>query len=247
MNDRSQELRTARIVVLNDDPLEGRQIVTLLETADYEVSLAQDLFRLDALLGESPVDLIIADGVQALSGAAQTIERIKADSVIQQIYITPRDSAVDRSLRRIVSTGSILVRPFAPGELTTIVRSHLDGPDTQRFVSKVDWSEQYEFGDVCIDPRNRQVLIGKVRVQLRPREFDLLAFLATRDGIVCTRETLMRKVWGLAYDFTSRTLDVHIRWLRQKVEVDPERPKRLITVRSIGYQLVQTELAGALA
>jgi len=92
-------------------------------------------------------------------------------------------------------------------------------------------------GDLEIDPARRRAAIGESVLNLTPKEFDLLAFLAENKGLVFRREQLLDKVWGYDYPGDTRTIDVHIRWLREKIETDPGKPKRLITVRGIGYKL----------
>ena len=91
--------------------------------------------------------------------------------------------------------------------------------------------------DLNIDVVRRQATIGDGVLDLTPKEFDLLAFLASNQGLVFSREQLLEKVWGYDRAGDTRTVDVHIRWLRKKIEADPARPKRLVTIRSVGYKL----------
>jgi len=96
--------------------------------------------------------------------------------------------------------------------------------------------EELVFGDLVIDVKRREVRRGGVPVHLRPREFDLLFFLARHQGMVLSRDLILERVWGWEYDGGSRTVDVHIRWLREKIESDPPHPTRIVTVRGIGYR-----------
>ena len=91
--------------------------------------------------------------------------------------------------------------------------------------------------DLNIDSARRQATLGDKALDLTPKEFDLLAFLARNRGLVFSRERLLEKVWGYDYAGDTRTVDVHIRWLRKKIEADPAKPERLITIRSVGYKL----------
>lgn len=88
-----------------------------------------------------------------------------------------------------------------------------------------------------IDVARRQASLGDGALDLTPKEFDLLAFLASNRGLVFSREQLLKKVWGYDYAGDTRTVDVHIRWLRKKIEADPGKPRRILTVRSVGYKL----------
>ena len=91
--------------------------------------------------------------------------------------------------------------------------------------------------NLTIDVARRQASLDAKILGLTPKEFDLLAFLASNRGLVFSREQLLEKVWGYDYAGDTRTVDVHIRWLRKKIETDPGKPKRILTVRSIGYKL----------
>jgi len=91
--------------------------------------------------------------------------------------------------------------------------------------------------DLNIDVARRRATLGAVALDLTPKEFDLLAFLASNRGLVFSREQLLEKVWDYDYAGDTRTVDVHIRWLRKKIEADPGKPKRIVTVRSVGYKL----------
>ncbi len=92
------------------------------------------------------------------------------------------------------------------------------------------------FGDLTIDLNRREVSCKGQAQHLKPKEFDLLVFLARNRGIVLSRDLVLERVWGWDYDGGSRTVDVHVRWLREKIEQDPSRPVRIVTVRGVGYR-----------
>jgi two-component system OmpR family response regulator len=91
--------------------------------------------------------------------------------------------------------------------------------------------------DLEVDPSRHQATINGTKLELTPKEFDLLIFLVRNRGLVFSREQLLERVWGYDYAGDTRTVDVHIRWLREKLEVDPAKPQRLITIRGVGYKL----------
>jgi DNA-binding response OmpR family regulator len=95
-----------------------------------------------------------------------------------------------------------------------------------------------ESGDVAIDVPRRHAIVAGEKLDLKPKEFDLLAYFVRQPEIVLTREALLREVWGYAYPIDTRTVDVHVRWLRQKIEDDPGQPRRIVTVRGHGYRFV---------
>jgi DNA-binding response OmpR family regulator len=96
-------------------------------------------------------------------------------------------------------------------------------------------------GDLAVDRARRVATLEGVPLTLRPKEFDLLYYLARHPGVVHSRDTLLRRVWGYDFSFGTRTVDVHVRWLRQKIERDPAHPTRLETVRGFGYRLVPND------
>ena len=93
-------------------------------------------------------------------------------------------------------------------------------------------------GDLVVNRARREATIGKRQLSLRPKEFDLLYFLASHPNVVHSRKVLLQRVWGYDYPIDTRTVDVHVRWLRQKIELDPQVPARIETVRGFGYRLI---------
>jgi DNA-binding response OmpR family regulator len=102
--------------------------------------------------------------------------------------------------------------------------------------SKNSSGGKLSFGDIAIDLDKREVYLDNVIVALKPKEYELLLFLAEHAGRVIPRDTLLEKVWGWEYTGDSRTVDVHIRWLREKLEKDPSHPRHFMTIRSVGYR-----------
>jgi DNA-binding response OmpR family regulator len=96
-------------------------------------------------------------------------------------------------------------------------------------------TEQLAFGDLVIDLDRREVLVRDEVQRLKPKEFELLVFLARHPGMALSRDLLLERVWGWDFGGGSRTVDVHVRWLREKVEADPANPERIVTVRGVGY------------
>ncbi|MFN2227738.1 MAG: winged helix-turn-helix domain-containing protein, partial [Anaerolineae bacterium] len=99
----------------------------------------------------------------------------------------------------------------------------------------VSGTEQLAFGDLAIDLDRHEVLVRGQVLDLKPKEFDLLLFLARHSGMALSRDLLLERVWGWDYGGGSRTVDVHVRWLREKIEADPANPERIVTVRGVGY------------
>ena len=123
-----------------------------------------------------------------------------------------------------------MVKPFNLGELAARVKAVL------RRAKGETPLEIAESGDLRVDPRTHMVTIGEEEIEMAPKEFALLYFMVRNSGKVFTRDQLLDRVWGQDAFVTSRTVDVHVRWLRSRLEADPSNPKRLLTVRGVGYK-----------
>ena len=144
--------------------------------------------------------------------------------------LTARSSEVDRILGLETGADDYVVKPFSLGELLARVRAVLRRAEPEA-------ATKLEAGDLTLDLIARKAYRGKVELRLSYKEFDLLAALMRHTGTALSREQLLQLAWGYDYVGDTRTVDVHIRWLREKVEDDAANPKRILTVRGIGYRL----------
>jgi DNA-binding response OmpR family regulator len=151
--------------------------------------------------------------------------------------LTAKDDEVDKVVGLELGADDYMTKPFSMRELLARVRAMLRRAQMLRD-EMVDRQEppSYRSGDLEVDVRQHRVYLGGREVGLKPKEFDLLAFLVRNPGQAFTREILLQRVWGYDYVGDTRTVDVHIRGLREKIEVDPSEPKRLETVRGVGYR-----------
>ena len=170
---------------------------------------------------------------------------VRQESNVPILMLTARSDEVDRVVGLEMGADDYLAKPFSMRELMARIKANLrrvrltreetlaesgnDGSETRP-------ASQLVFGDLVIDPERREVYRGQELLHLKPREFDLLLFLAQNRGIALGRELILERVWGWDYGGGSRTVDVHVRWLRQKIEDDPANPTRLVTVRGVGYR-----------
>jgi DNA-binding response OmpR family regulator len=165
----------------------------------------------------------------------EVCRRLRADSDVPILMLTARGEEMDRVLGLEIGADDYLTKPFSMRELTARVRALLRrsaariAPNAAAIVA----------GRLRIDPRGRTVLRDGRDVLLKAREFDLLFFLARNAGQVFTREQLLEQVWGYEFFGGSRTVDVHIRWIRAKIEEDPAQPRHLLTMRGVGYKFVR--------
>jgi DNA-binding response OmpR family regulator len=164
---------------------------------------------------------------------------LRQEMILPILRLTARDEDIDRVLGLELGADDYITKPFSMRELIARVKAQLrrirlvrDELDAK---AKIDESD-LEFGDLFINTARREVFINDQVISLKPKEYELLLFFGKHQGQVLSRDKLLEKVWG--WDFTggSRTVDVHIRWLRDKIEANPAQPTRLITIRGVGYR-----------
>jgi DNA-binding response OmpR family regulator len=229
----------SRILVVEDD-------LTLLETLEYnlagegyEVTTAADgLTALEVARQEQP-DLIVLDLMLPRLDGFEVCRILRRETSVPILMLTARADEVDRVVGLEVGADDYLTKPFSMREMLARVKALLRRVrlirEEMAGEKGVPGSEQLVFGDLVIDLDRREVLIRGEPLRLKPKEFELLVFLARHPGMVLSRDLLLERVWGWDYAGGSRTVDVHVRWLREKVEADPANPERIVTVRSVGY------------
>ncbi|MGD9318264.1 MAG: response regulator transcription factor, partial [Anaerolineae bacterium] len=164
---------------------------------------------------------------------------LRRETNVPILMLTARADEVDRVVGLEVGADDYLTKPFSMRELLARVKALLR---RVRLIREevagekgLPDSEQLAFDDLVIDLDRREVVIRNEALRLKPKEFELLAFLARHPGMALSRDLLLERVWGWDYGGGSRTVDVHVRWLREKVEADPANPERIVTVRGVGY------------
>jgi DNA-binding response OmpR family regulator len=156
------------------------------------------------------------------------------------LMLTARDDEVDRVVGLEVGADDYLTKPFSMRELLARVKALLRRVRLDReelaAESEEAGAERLIFGNLAIDTARHEVYYQGEPLFLKPKEYDLLLFLARHQRIVLSRDLILERVWGWDFGGGSRTVDVHVRWLREKIETDPAHPDRIITVRSVGYR-----------
>ncbi|MEJ5187536.1 MAG: response regulator transcription factor, partial [Candidatus Geothermincolales bacterium] len=161
----------------------------------------------------------------------EVCRRIRSASGVPIIMLTAREDEVDKVVGLELGADDYLTKPFSPRELVARVKAVL-----RRAQPRQDAHDVIRAGDLVIDAGRRKVLQGDREVELTPREFDLLYILALNRGIAMSREKLLERIWGIEYYGDLRTVDVHVRHLREKLGDDPSSPRYLETVRGVGYR-----------
>ncbi len=225
------------LILVVDDEANIVELVRLyLKQEGFRVIDAADGAAALELLGKEHPDLLVLDIMLPEIDGWEVCRRVRASSQIPIIMLTARDAEVDRIVGLELGADDYLVKPFSPRELVARVKAVLRRSQSPQ---PEEAPKLLKAGDLNVDPARRKVTRGKKEINLTTKEFDLLYLLAINQGIVFTRERLLERVWGYDYAGDTRTVDVHLRHLREKLEKDPAQPVYLLTVWGVGYKFAE--------
>jgi DNA-binding response OmpR family regulator len=226
---------TAATILLVDDEESIQKLLTYpLERDGYRVVQARDGDEALRRFAEEPVDLVVLDVMLPKLDGLEVCKQLRATSFVPIIMLTARDDEVDKVLGLELGADDYITKPFSIREFRSRVRAALRRAATPRHDSREP--EPIAIEGLTIDPARRTVDVGGEPVQLTYVEFELLRTLAARPGRVYTRQALLESVWGGSDYRDPRTIDVHVRHLREKLERDPSNPEIILTVRGVGYR-----------
>jgi two-component system, OmpR family, response regulator len=224
--------RPYRLVLIEHDQALSTTLTSYLVSEGYRViGEADGMSGLNLVRRVSP-DLIILDAVLPGIDGITLCGTIRKQTATPIILLTDGSDEIQQVVGLDRGADLCMVKPVSLPELRARLRALLRRADQRQAAS----AQLLTVGDLRLDLRRRRTWIGAEKLDLTPKEFDLLAYLMRNRGVVLPREQLLKDVWGGRVAAKSQTLDVHIRWLRQKVEPDPERPIYIQTVRMIGYR-----------
>jgi DNA-binding response OmpR family regulator len=231
-----EEAGARTVLVVEDEPSLASTLSYNLRKNGFNVmSEADGVAGLRTARRDRP-DMIILDLMLPRMDGLEVCRRVRAESDVPILMLTAKGEEMDKVVGLEVGADDYLTKPFSMRELMARVKALLrragargEGDDVGRVVA----------GKLELDARGRTVRREGEEVLLKPKEFDLLFFLARHAGQVFTREQVLEQVWGYDFFGGSRTVDVHVRWLREKLEDVPGRPKHLLTVRGVGYKFVR--------
>jgi len=227
---------THSILVVDDDALLRRSLAFHLERAGYLVYTAATAEDALALAQRTPPDLVLLDiGLPGMDGL-DALRRFKAQSVTPIIFLTARRRNLDEVVGLELGADDYITKPFDVDVLLARVKVVLRRAGLEE--SKVSPAGPIVVGDLTIDPAAHTVICAGREVELNPRQFALLHALALQPGNVISTRDLLAQVWGAEFLGDPQVVYVHIRWLREKLEADPNNPQRVLTVRGVGYKLV---------
>ncbi|MBN1965989.1 MAG: response regulator transcription factor [Anaerolineae bacterium] len=224
----------AKIVIVEDDNTLAETLADNLSQEGHKVTTLADGELAYRRIVDKPPDLIILDVMlPKLDGLSlcRMIRREPTTAHIPIIMLTARSSEVDKIVGLESGADDYVVKPFGLGELLARIRAVMRRAPNRHAVQ-----DELISGNLRLDLTGRHAYLDDTEVKLSHKEYNLLAELMRNKGVVLSRDLLLSKVWGYDYFSDRRTVDVHIRWLRKKVEVDPSNPTRIITVRGIGYR-----------
>jgi DNA-binding response OmpR family regulator len=220
-----------KILLVDDEATIVQSLRYNLERSGYAVTAAGDGRTAVALVASEQPDLVILDIMLPLLDGIEACKEIRKTSSVPIIMLTAKDQEFDKVLALELGADDYVTKPFSLGEIIARVKARLRRSE----VDLEGRDESITIGEITIDrSRQRLVVRGEV-VALAPKEFRLLHVLMENRGRIVTRQMLLEKVWGYDFEGEHQTISVHVRWLREKIEIDPNNPRHIITVRSRGY------------
>ncbi len=227
-----------RILIVDDERLIVDSLTYSLRQEGFDVESVEDgISALEAVKKSSP-EIIVLDVMLPGMNGIEVCRQLRTFSSVPVIMLTARSDEIDRILGLEIGADDYLVKPFSFRELLARIHALLRRVALDQ---KVDTSQPIVVGPLQLDVMARRVFLNGKEVQVSAREFDLLLTLMTNVGQAMSRENLLNKIWGADWVGDTRTLDVHIRWLRLKIEDDPASPRFIQTVRGYGYRFAGPE------
>jgi DNA-binding response OmpR family regulator len=229
-----------KVLVVEDEPTLVDTLEYNLSRQDYEVLTAMDGQKALEIARKERPDLVVLDLMLPGIDGIEVCRILRQEMSVPILMLTARDEEVDKIVGLEVGADDYMTKPFSMRELIARVKALLRRERLIReelsAASDTPPAKLLVFGDVTIDQSRREVRRDGESLHLKPREYELLVFLARHRGMVLSRDLILERVWGWDYDGGSRTVDVHVHWLREKIEPDPKQPRRIVTVRGVGYR-----------
>jgi two-component system response regulator RegX3 len=226
-----------RILVVEDEPAISEPLAESLEREGFDADVASTVAMARDTYKQRHPDLILLDVMLPDGDGRDLAREIRRDSDVPIIMLTARGEEIDRVLGLELGADDYVVKPFSIRELTARIRAIMRrGRGTER-------RGPIEIGDITLDPSARTVTKAGEPVELAAKEFDLLTMLMSNAGDVLKRELIMDEVWDPHWFGPTKTLDVHVSWLRKKIEDDPSHPRYITTIRGVGFRFLAPEEA----
>lgn len=254
------------VLVVDDEPSLREALQYTLRKEGFRVEVATSGPDAIAMARKTDPDIIVLDVMLPGVDGLQVCRTLRSESTVPILLLSAKGEEIDRVVGLEMGADDYLGKPFAMRELLARIRALLRRVDMMkpapaglpsaaggqtlatsegRTQEPAQSTDVVAAGDLVVDRLRMTATLGGTPLSLRPKEFDLLYFLVRHPGVVHSRNTLLHRVWGYDFPMGTRTVDVHVRWLRQKLEQDPGRPTRIETVRGYGYRLTDAAADGA--
>ena len=222
-----------KLLLVEDEPAIAEGLTVTLEADGFQVAWVKDGSEAVEAFHRQRPDLVLLDLMLPGVSGTEICRQLRSESDVPIIMLTARDAEVDRVVGLELGADDYVTKPFSSRELVARIRAVLRRAS---MVGDVTDETPAEALGVRVDRARHEVRVAGELVELPPKEFDLLAYLVENAGRVLTRDQLIGQVWGSDYVGDTKTLDVHIRRLRTRIEEDPHEPVRIETVRGVGYR-----------
>jgi two-component system response regulator RegX3 len=234
MTERSVVTDTTTVLVVEDEDSFVDALTVGLQREGFRVQVARDGAEALELFDLVEPDLVLLDLMLPRISGVDVCRQLRARSSVPIIMVTAKSSEIDTVVGLEVGADDYVSKPYRMRELVARMRAALRrAPQDEALPPSVD---AMQVGDVSLDPDRHEVVVRGEEVSLPLKEFELLELLLANAGRVLTRETLIDRIWGADYVGDTKTLDVHVKRLRAKVEDDPSNPRRIVTIRGLGYK-----------
>ena len=229
-------LPSATVLVVEDEEAFVEALTVGLKREGFRVQVARDGAEALDMFDAVKPDLVLLDVMLPKVSGIDVCRELRRRSQVPIIMVTAKGGEIDTVVGLEVGADDYVTKPYRLRELVARMRAVLRRRAAEGSTSTLSDGEALSVGDVALDPERHEVVIRGAAVQLPLKEFELLEILLANAGRVLPRETLIDRVWGTDYVGDTKTLDVHVKRLRAKVEPDPSAPTRIVTIRGLGYK-----------
>ena len=228
-----------KVLIVEDEPALLDTLEYNLVRQGYAVVTAKDGQTGVSLARSLKPELIVLDIMLPQLDGFEVCRILRQEMNVPILMLTARDAEIDRVVGLEIGADDYLTKPFSMREFLARVKAQLRRVRLDRADAAsipVEEPETLSFNNLLLDVTRHEAFLNGASLALKPKEFELLLYLARHKGQVLSRDYLMEQVWGWSFSGGSRTVDVHMRWLREKIEANPAQPRRLVTVRGVGYR-----------
>ena len=232
---------SVKVLLVEDEKSIAEGIIYNLKNEGLKVTHVDDGKIAIDIFNEEHFDLLILDIMLPEVSGLEICKKIRKSSNVPIIILTAKDDENDKITGLEMGADDYITKPFSVKELISRVKAVLRRTKKSELLYAIDedlnFAKEITIGNIAMNPLRYEAKIDNEVIELRPREFELLYYLCENAGNIVSRDKLFSKVWGYSFSGNSKTLDVHIQRIRERIEVNPKSPKRLVTIRGVGYKL----------